>query len=81
MRQAEPYGSRLAKETRKARDAILNNVPEEDLGEPPVAGGEHNRTAGFGFDLLPPTIPPLMIKCFGTGAPCRVVRLDANGSG
>jgi hypothetical protein len=44
----------LAKAVRKARDALLNNVPDEDLGEPPSARGEHNPTAAFALDPLPP---------------------------
>lgn len=37
----------LAKTAREARDAVLDNVPEEDFGEPPAARGEHNPTAGL----------------------------------
>jgi len=47
----------LAKAARQARDAILNNVPDEDLGVPPVARGEHNPTASLGFDPLPADDP------------------------
>ena len=43
----------LAKTARRARDAMLDNVPEEDLGEPPAARGEHNPTGALGFDPLP----------------------------
>jgi hypothetical protein len=43
----------LAKTARRARDAMLDNVPEEDLGEPPAARGEHNPTGVLGFDPLP----------------------------
>ena len=32
----------LAKTARAARDVILDNVPEEDLGVPHPARGEHN---------------------------------------
>jgi hypothetical protein len=49
----------LAKTARNARDAILDNVPEEDLGEPPAARGEHNPTAGFGLDPLPSDDPAI----------------------
>ena len=42
----------LAKTARKARDAILDSVPEKDLGEPPVTRGEHNPTGALGFDSL-----------------------------
>lgn len=37
----------LAKTARDVRDAMLDNVPEEDLGEPSAARGEHNPTAGL----------------------------------
>lgn len=37
----------LAKTAREARDAVLDNVPDEDFGEPPAARGEHNPTAGL----------------------------------
>jgi hypothetical protein len=47
----------LAKAARDARDAVLDNVPDEDLGVPPVARGEHNPTASFGFDPLPADDP------------------------
>ena len=47
----------LAKAVRKARDALLNNVPDADLGEPPSARGEHNPTAAFALDPLPPDDP------------------------
>jgi hypothetical protein len=47
----------LAKAVRKARDALLDNVPDEDLGEPPAARGEHNPTAAFALDPLPPDDP------------------------
>lgn len=49
----------LAKAARDARDAFLGNVPEAGLGEPPVARGEHNPTAGLGFSPLPADAPPL----------------------
>ena len=47
----------LAKAVRKARDALLDNVPDEDMGEPPAARGEHNPTAAFALDPLPPDDP------------------------
>jgi hypothetical protein len=47
----------LAKAVRKTRDALLDNVPDEDLGEPPAARGEHNPTAAFALDPLPPDDP------------------------
>ena len=49
----------LAKAAREARDAILDNVPEEDLGEPPPARGEHNPTASLGFAPLPSDNPAI----------------------
>jgi len=49
----------LAKTARKARDAMLDNVPEQDLGEPPAARGEHNPTGALGFDPLPLGDPAL----------------------
>ena len=51
----------LAKNARDVRDAMLDNVPEEDLGEPSAARGEHNPTAGFGFDPLPPDDPAITV--------------------
>jgi hypothetical protein len=47
----------LARAVRKARDALLDNVPDEDLAEPPAARGEHNPTAAFALDPLPPDDP------------------------
>jgi hypothetical protein len=49
----------LARAVRKARDALLDNVPDEDLAEPPAARGEHNPTAAFALDPLPPDDPAL----------------------
>jgi hypothetical protein len=49
----------LAKAVRKVRDALLNNVPDEDLGEPPSTRGEHNPTAAFALDPLPADDPSL----------------------
>jgi hypothetical protein len=46
-----------AKAVRKARDALLDNVPDEDMGEPSAARGEHNPTAAFALDPLPPDDP------------------------
>jgi hypothetical protein len=46
---------------RKARDALPDNVPDEDLGEPPAARGEHNPTAAFALDPLPPEDPSLAV--------------------
>ena len=42
----------LAKTARAARDVILDNVPEEDLGVPKSARGEHNPAGTLGFDPL-----------------------------
>jgi hypothetical protein len=36
---------------------LLDNVPDEDMGEPPAARGEHNPTAAFALDPLPPDDP------------------------
>jgi len=49
----------LGKAVRNARDALLDNVPDEDLAEPPAARGEHNPTAAFALDPLPPDDPSL----------------------
>jgi hypothetical protein len=43
----------LAKAARAARDDILGNVPEQNLGEPRPARGEHNPARALGFDPLP----------------------------
>jgi hypothetical protein len=58
VQQARGIAS-LAKAARGALDAFLGNVPEADFGEPPVARGEHNPTAGLGFSALPPDAPAL----------------------
>jgi hypothetical protein len=50
----------LAKAARAARDVILDNVPEEDLGVPPPARGEHNPAGTLGFDPLPLDDPALI---------------------
>jgi hypothetical protein len=50
----------LAKVARAARDVILDNVPEEDLGVPRPARGEHNPTGVLGFDPLPLDDPALI---------------------
>jgi Protein of unknown function (DUF3775) len=49
----------LAKAAREARDAVLDDVPDEDLGVPPVARGEHNPTASLGFEPLPSDDPAI----------------------
>ena len=58
----------LAKAVRKARDALLDNVPDEDLGEPPAARGEHNPTAAFALDPLPLDDPSLAALRQAVGA-------------
>jgi hypothetical protein len=50
----------LAKTARDSRDAILDNVPEEDLGVPRPARGEHNPAGALGFDPLPLDDPNLV---------------------
>lgn len=50
----------LAKTARAALDVILDNVPEEDLGVPPPARGEHNPAGTLGFDPLPLDDPDLI---------------------
>jgi len=50
----------LAKTARTARDLILDNVPEEDLGVPRSARGEHNPAGTLGFDPLPLDDPALI---------------------
>lgn len=50
----------LAKTARAARDVILDNVPEEDLGVPRPARGEHNPAGALGFDPLPLDDPALI---------------------
>ena len=50
----------LAKTARAARDVVLDNVPEEDLGVPPAARGEHNPAGTLGFDSLPLDDPALI---------------------
>ena len=58
----------LATAVRKTRDALLDNVPDEDLGEPPAARGEHNPTAAFALDPLPPDDPSLTALRQAVGA-------------
>ena len=58
----------LAKAVRKTRDDLLDNVPDEDLGEPPAARGEHNPTAAFALDPLPPDDPSLTALRQAVGA-------------
>jgi len=50
----------LAKTAHIARDVILDNVPEEDLGVPRSARGEHNPAGTLGFDPLPLDDPALI---------------------
>lgn len=47
----------LAKAARIQRDQLLGNVAEEDLKEFEKSRGEHNPTAEFGFEPLPPEAP------------------------
>jgi len=58
----------LGKAVRKTRDALLDNVPDEDLGEPPAARGEHNPTAAFALDPLPPDDPSFVALQQAVGA-------------
>jgi hypothetical protein len=50
----------LAKTARAARDVLLNNVPEEDLGVPQPERGEHNPAGALGFDPLSLDDPALI---------------------
>jgi hypothetical protein len=45
--------AQLAKAARDARDVILSEVREQDLGQPKPARGEHNPAAALGLDPLP----------------------------
>jgi hypothetical protein len=47
----------LAKAARDARDQMLVQVAESELGEPRVARGLHDPAAAFGMDPLPPDHP------------------------
>ncbi len=58
----------LARAVRNARDAVLDNVPDEDMGEPPAARGEHNPTAAFALDPLPPDDPAIAALRQAVGA-------------
>jgi Protein of unknown function (DUF3775) len=44
----------LAKAAREDRDALLDNVAEDDLSRTSPVRGERNPTAALGFDPLPP---------------------------
>ena len=50
----------LAKAARAARDAILDNAPEQDLGVPRAGRGEHNPAGALGFEPLPLDDPALI---------------------
>ena len=76
----------LAKAVRKTRDALLDNVPDENLGEPPAARGEHNPTAAFTLDPLPPDDPSLValrqaVGALGPGARSELFVLMRMGQG
>lgn len=47
----------LAKAAREARDLMLEKIPDEALGEPAPAKGEHNPAAALGLDPLRPDHP------------------------
>ncbi len=47
----------LAKAARMQRDELLGNVAEDELSEFKKSRGEHNPTADFGFEPLPPDAP------------------------
>jgi hypothetical protein len=44
----------LARAARAQRDSLLDNIAENDLGEPTPGRGEHNPTATLGFEPLSP---------------------------
>ena len=76
----------LAKTARAARDVILDNVPEEDLGVPQPARGEHNPAGALGFDPLPLDDPALDriagdSQRAATRRALRAIRPDADGPG
>ncbi|MEE9589274.1 MAG: DUF3775 domain-containing protein [Hyphomicrobiaceae bacterium] len=66
----------LAKAVRKARDGLLDNVPDEDMGEPPAARGEHNPTAAFALDPLPPDDPSVAALQQALGALTSAARSE-----
>jgi len=66
----------LAKTVRKSRDALLDNVPDEDMGEPPAARGEHNPTAAFALDPLPPDDPSVAALQQALGALTSAARSE-----
>lgn len=47
----------LAKAAREARDLMLEKIPDEALGQPAPARGEHNPMATLGLDPLPTEHP------------------------
>ena len=47
----------LAKAAREARDLMLEKVPDEALGQPAPAKGEHNPAAALGLEPLPADHP------------------------
>lgn len=49
----------LAGAARAQRDVRLDNVAEDDLGGPRPGRGEHNPTAAFGFEPVPPEAPQM----------------------
>ena len=76
----------LAKTARAARDVMLNNVPEEDLGEPQSARGEHNPAGTLGFDALPSDGPAIVefrqaVSAFAPAARSELFVLMRMGQG
>lgn len=51
----------LAKTARDARDRMLEKIPDEALGEPPPAKGEHNPAAALGLEPLPAEHPARLV--------------------
>lgn len=47
----------LAKAAREARDLMLEKIPDEVLGQPGPARGEHNPAAALGLEPLPADHP------------------------
>jgi hypothetical protein len=76
----------LAKLARAARDVVLDNVPEEELGVPPPGRGEHNPAGTLGFESLPLDDPALIelraaVRALGPAARTELFVLMRMGQG
>ncbi len=76
----------LAKAARMQRDQLLGNVAEDDLSEFKKSRGDHNPTADFGFEPLPPEAPQMAalreaLSTLSPEARCELFALMRIGQG